>query len=81
MVALHFWRTAHCARCGNFDLQRISREYVTGVFAWLFRLARLRAFRCDPCRYRFFSILPYRNIRLASETFAEPETESQTVAK
>jgi len=46
------------------DLQRISSEHGTGVFlvASLFRLFRLPAYRCAPCRNRFFSIRMYRRI-------------------
>jgi hypothetical protein len=70
-VALRFAFIAHCSRCGNFELQRISREYVTGGFAWLFRLMRVRALRCDPCRNRFFSIRPCRQIRPAPDDLAK----------
>jgi hypothetical protein len=44
------------------DLQRISRDYVDGWFAWFFRLIHIPAYRCAPCRNRFFSILQYRRI-------------------
>lgn len=54
---------AHCPRCGNFDLQRISRDRVDeGLFLWLKRLLWFSAYRCDPCRMRFFSVLPYHRI-------------------
>ncbi len=56
-VALRFLHLAHCPKCGNFDLDRISRERVDGgtlIFAK--RLLRFPAYRCDPCRERFFSI-------------------------
>lgn len=57
-------RYVHCGMCGNMDLQRISSEHGTGVFlvASLFRLFRLPAYRCAPCRNRFFSIRMYRRI-------------------
>src|SRR4051794_32000161 len=58
VVALRLVSWAHCSRCGNFDLQRISREYVLGAFAWLPRLAKMPALRCEPCRHRFFSLRP-----------------------
>ena len=52
-------RYAHCSRCGNLDLQRIGREHVTeGWFLWPRRLLHFRAYRCAPCRYRFFSLRP-----------------------
>jgi hypothetical protein len=54
---------AHCPRCGNFDLQRISRDRVDeGAFRWVERLLGFAAYRCDPCRMRFFSVLPYHRI-------------------
>ena len=56
-MALRFLHLAHCPKCGNFDLDRISRERVDGgtlIFAK--RLLRFPAYRCDPCRERFFSI-------------------------
>ena len=52
----------HCKTCGNMNLTRISREHGAGSFAWLFRLLHLPAFRCAPCRNRFFSIRSYRRI-------------------
>ena len=53
---------AHCGMCGNMDLQRISSEHGTGTFAWVLRLVSAPAYRCAPCRNRFFSFLPYRRI-------------------
>jgi len=53
----------HCPQCGNLDLQRVSRERVVeDLFAPLKRAARVPAYRCDPCRLRFFSVLPFRRI-------------------
>lgn len=53
---------AHCAHCGNFDLQRISGEYVSGYFSTIGRLLNFPALRCDPCRYKFFSFRPLREL-------------------
>ncbi len=62
-VPLRYQRYAHCEKCGNLDLQRISRSYVTeGNFVWLGRLLHFPAYRCDPCRYRFFSLRAYHRI-------------------
>lgn len=44
------------------DLQRISSEHGMGTFAWVFRLFRFPAYRCAPCRNRFFSLRIYRRI-------------------
>jgi hypothetical protein len=62
-VALPFTRYAHCPRCGNFDLQHISRDRVEkGALLFLKRMLVLPAYRCDPCREKFFSVLPFRRI-------------------
>jgi len=62
-VALPFLLHAHCNRCGNFDLQRISREHVDTWGNSIFRLLQVPAYRCAPCRYRFFSVLPAGRIQ------------------
>jgi hypothetical protein len=54
--ALH----AHCPVCGNPDLKRIAAEHVEGAFAFLWRALSVPAYRCEPCRYKYFSILPFR---------------------
>jgi hypothetical protein len=51
---------AHCANCGNLELMRISGDYVAGAGAPLCRLLGIPAFRCVPCRRKFFSLLPLR---------------------
>lgn len=62
-VALWFVRYAHCPKCGNFDLELISRDRVErGTLLLLKRWLGFPAYRCDPCRQRFFSALPYRRI-------------------
>ncbi|HTZ99873.1 MAG TPA: hypothetical protein VMB02_06050 [Candidatus Aquilonibacter sp.] len=62
-VAVSFARYAHCPRCGNFDLQHISRDRVEkGNFLFLKRALGFAAYRCDPCREKFFTVLPFRRI-------------------
>ncbi|MGH9718416.1 MAG: hypothetical protein ACRD4R_17035 [Candidatus Acidiferrales bacterium] len=62
-VAWPFLRFAHCPRCGNFDLEHIPRNRVEqGTFVIAKRFFAFPAYRCDPCRQRFFSILPPRRI-------------------
>src|SRR5262249_10034643 len=51
---------AHCAICGNLELQRIAPEYVPGLAATVGRLLGFPALRCVPCRNKFFSIRPLR---------------------
>jgi len=62
-VAVPFARYTHCPRCGNFDLEHISRDRVEGgALNALERFLGFPAYRCDPCRQKFFSLLPYRRI-------------------
>jgi hypothetical protein len=52
---------AHCARCGNLALHRITPDRVkNSAFRLLQLLLRVPAYRCEPCRYRFFSMMPLR---------------------
>jgi hypothetical protein len=54
---------AHCPRCGMFHLDRISGRHIThGFLHRAKRMLGFAAYRCDPCRQRFFSIRPYREI-------------------
>lgn len=63
LVALNFARYAHCPRCGNFDLERISIHRVdAGTLVFLKRWLDFPAYRCDPCRLKFFSVLRPRRI-------------------
>src|SRR5271165_3008056 len=55
--ALH----AHCPLCGNPELKRISGEYVNSPLSLLWRFLHLPAYRCEPCRHKYFSIKPYRH--------------------
>ena len=68
----------HCGLCGNMDLQRISSEHGMGVFSWVYRLFRLPAYRCAPCRNRFFSFRIYRRIVPTQQT-VEPRAESHPI--
>src|SRR5579871_3593279 len=62
-VATSFVTYAHCPRCGNFDLEQISGDRVEeGTLITLKRFLNFAAYRCDPCRQRFFSVLPYKRI-------------------
>ncbi|HTZ75365.1 MAG TPA: hypothetical protein VMB47_15695 [Candidatus Aquilonibacter sp.] len=72
-VALPFLRYAHCPKCGNFDLERISRERVEdGALVGLWRRLGLHAYRCDPCRVRFFAVRRHRRI-LPSMTYVSKD--------
>jgi hypothetical protein len=62
-VAIPFVRYVHCPRCGNFDLQHVARERVErGTLITIKRFLGFPAYRCDPCRQKFFSLLPHRRI-------------------
>lgn len=52
--------TAHCSICGNHDLMRIAGEHVIGFLTPLWRSLGIPAFRCVPCRFKFFSLRPLR---------------------
>jgi C4-type Zn-finger protein len=52
---------AHCPICGNPALKRISPEHVNSPFGFFWRRLHVPAFRCEPCRYKYFSILPLRH--------------------
>lgn len=58
---------AHCANCGNLELMRISGDYVPGAASGLWRLLGIPAFRCVPCRRKFFSLRPLRKEYKESE--------------
>jgi hypothetical protein len=61
-AAVKYVGYVHCGMCGNMDLQRISSEHGSGALAWLYRFLRFPAYRCAPCRNRFFSSRVYRRI-------------------
>jgi len=50
--------SAHCSICGNIELKRISGELAEGIGAPLWRFLGIPAFRCMPCRHKFFTLLP-----------------------
>lgn len=51
----------HCPICGNHELKRISPEHVNTPLGFVWRLLHVPAYRCDPCRYKYFSVRPQRN--------------------
>ncbi|HEY2457253.1 MAG TPA: hypothetical protein VGI13_08140 [Candidatus Acidoferrum sp.] len=42
-------------------MKRIAGEHVDGPTAFLWRMLRVPALRCEPCRYKYFSILPMQH--------------------
>jgi C4-type Zn-finger protein len=52
---------AHCPICGNPALKRIAPEHVNSPFGFVWRTLHIPAFRCEPCRYKYFSILPLQH--------------------
>jgi len=80
-VAAAFSLNAHCPRCGNFNLEHISRERVeAGSMITLKRWLGFPAYRCDPCRHRFFSVKPFRRI-LPSPSAASSATKTEPAAQ
>lgn len=75
-VPIAYVHYAHCLRCGNLAVKRISPDYVAGSFAWLFRIMRLPAYRCAPCRNKFFSIRRHLRVVPTPQTPAVPGTGS-----
>jgi len=63
---------AHCRICGNQELQRIAPHHVPGPAAFLGRVLGLPALRCEPCRYKFFTVRPIRQ-ETTEETAADSE--------
>jgi hypothetical protein len=49
---------AHCRICGNLNLQRIASGHVPGQASFIARILGVPAFRCVPCRNKFFSVRP-----------------------
>jgi hypothetical protein len=67
-VPISYMFYVHCPTCGNLDLQQISRDRVeNGMFLGLQRLLLFPAYRCAPCRERFFSVRPYRPVKALSD--------------
>src|SRR5271155_1456692 len=62
---------ARCGICGNLELQRISPDKVSGVTSVLGRWLRLTAVRCEPCRYKFFSLRPHLKAEQLARVVAE----------
>ena len=58
---------AHCPICGNLDLKRISPEHVHSPLGIIWGLLGVPALRCEPCRYKYFSILPQRELETGDE--------------
>jgi len=53
---------AHCAICGNIEVKRIASDLADGFAAPLWRTLGVPAFRCIPCRHKFFSVLPLSKV-------------------
>jgi len=62
---------AHCPICGNIDVKRISPEHVDTPLASLWGFIRIPAYRCEPCRHKYFSILPPQSNELAEASSAD----------
>ena len=79
LTALSFQLHVHCRRCGNLDVQRISSKHVERWHSGMIRLMGIPAYRCDPCRHRFFSMLSFRRVR-SIESEMSPAAEPMSPA-
>jgi hypothetical protein len=52
---------AHCPICGNLELKRIASNLVDSPMSFLWGWLRVPAYRCEPCRHKYFSLLPQGN--------------------
>jgi ribosomal protein L37AE/L43A len=69
-IPFRFLFYAHCGICGNLKLKRISAEHVPGILGFFGRVLRFPAWRCEPCRHKFFSLRP--QVRESGEIAANP---------
>jgi hypothetical protein len=66
---------AHCPRCGNVRLSRVSRDRAGyGLGQVVAKLLRIPAYRCEPCRLKFFTVRP--TLKILSTQTREGETNS-----
>ena len=57
VIAVRHVIFAHCPRCGNLRLESVIRKTVDrGSFRRMKSCLGFPAYRCEPCRYRFFSL-------------------------
>jgi hypothetical protein len=61
------------------DLQRIPGDRVDTYFAALWNRLSIPAYRCEPCRYKYFSLRPCR-AKPAKEQ-AKDESKNQELAE
>lgn len=79
-AALRFQFMVHCRQCGNFDLQRISGRWVENWGSGAARWLGIPAYRCSPCRRRFFSVLSHTRLR-SVEAETDPSMESRVASR
>jgi transposase-like protein len=61
MMSLGQSLRTHCPICGNQEVKRIASDRVSAPLSFVWRFMRLPAYRCEPCRYKYFSIRPRRS--------------------
>jgi len=52
------------------DVQRLSAQHGDSSVVWLWRVLGFRAYRCSPCRNRFFSMRKFRPLPVAPDAQA-----------
>jgi hypothetical protein len=79
-VALPFLGYAHCRSCGNLDLHRVSHHHMEGLLAAIFGTMGIPAYRCAPCRRRFFALLPNKHLSPVDGEIPEMDDNPQPAA-
>ncbi len=69
---LPLWESlhAHCPICANLELKRIDPGHVESTMSFLWRWLHIPAYRCEPCRHKYFSLRPQQDGGTMSETFS-----------
>jgi hypothetical protein len=61
----------HCPICGNKELKRIPGDRVESRFGFFWHRLSIPAYRCEPCRHKYFSIRPVRAKEVKEQELAE----------
>jgi hypothetical protein len=68
-VPFPYQKYAHCSQCGNLEVNRISGDLADGRLRFLWKRLHIPAYRCAPCRKKFFTIrhrMPRETVNVTS---------------